>query len=230
MALISLTDESINEILDSLGYGDEGPNSITGKVKDAQEIMNSYESSDNEKFIAKSLVNTYEPVTENIKGIRNSIKESINNTVDEINTKFEDVENFAKNTINKISEQLTNTFSSSALGFSSMSSVTFTVTTTTGVGTSLPVPPTAFSGGVASQISNINSQVENTKSTLVAQLKQKTGFLKEITTKLNSISPYLSVIGIDISTIVGPNTNFGNVTNLLTKASDLINNLPTLSI
>lgn len=236
MTLISLSEGSIEEILDGLGYGKEdkdnpnpNSNSIISQVDNAKEVINNPKSSDNEKFLAQSFVNTYGSVTDNIDNIRNSIKESINNTVDEINTKFDDVINFGTNTVNQIKETLEKTFEDTSTGFATMS----TLTLTSPSGPVVPNPPAdenVFVNNVASQISNINSQVENTKSTLGAQLKQKWGFMKEITTKVNSISPYLSVIGIDISDILG-GSNFENATKLLNDASGLIDNgLPTLSI
>ena len=232
MPLIPLTEQSIEEILDGLGYSkdkEKNPDSIISKVDNAKEVIESSESSDNEKFLAQSFVNTYGSVTDNIDNIRNSIKESIKNTVDEINTKFEDVENFATNTVSQIQGTLEKTFEDTSTGFATMS----TLTLTSPAGPVVPNPPATeevFLNNVASQISNINSQVENTKSTLGAQLKQKSGFLKEITTKVNSISPYLSVAGIDISKILGTGSNFEKITNGLNDASGLIKNLPTLSI
>lgn len=231
MPLISLSEGSIEEILDGLGYGDKNnPDSIISQVNNAKLVIDSSESSDNEKFLAQSFVNTYGSVTDNIDNIRNSIKESINNTVDEINTKFDDVTNFGTNTVNQIKETLEKTFEDTSTGFATMS----TLTLTSPSGPVIPNPPAderVFANNVASQISNINSQVENTKSTLGAQLKQKWGFMKEITTKVNSISPYLSVIGIDISDILGQDSEFKKATDLLNKASGLIDNgLPTLSI
>lgn len=224
MALINLTQGNIDTLLSSLDL-----QSIVDRVSDAQDIINNPENhTEHEILEAKSIVNSYSTVDKS--SIESAISTSIQNQVDEINDKWGDVENFVNNTVKDISGDLASSTVTSATGLSQMSGVTFTVTTTTGAGTAVPVPPTAFSSGASSTVTGLNSQISSVKSQLTAQLNQKMGSAKEVSSKFTSLKDTLSKSGIDENTLSGIDDTIRTVTESLSSISDMINNIPTISI